>query len=122
MFTTENFKNQKASSRRRGYMAWTIPEQSRDQHARSSASEALLDFVLLRVVLLDFEGLDHHELAHLSLVQELDAPRNLGEEGVVFAAADIQPGFYTRATLANDDGAAGHNLPAECLESKPLRV
>ena len=26
------------------------------------------------------------------------------------------------ATLPNNDGAAGHDLPAECLEAKPLRI
>ena len=72
--------------------------------------------------LADFDGFDHYELAHLSLVQELDAARDLGEESVVFAAADVQSGFHAGATLSNNDGAAGHDLPAECLEAKPLRV
>ena len=72
--------------------------------------------------LADFDGLDHHELAHLSLVQELDAARDLGEESVVFAAADVQSRFHAGAALPNDDGAAGHDLPAECLEAKPLCV
>src|SRR5579864_2541889 len=43
--------------------------------------------------LLDFHRLDHHELAHRSLVQELDAPSDLGEERIVLAAADVQPGL-----------------------------
>ena len=34
----------------------------------------------------------------------------------------LSPGFTARATLPHDDGAAGHNLPAECLETKPLRI
>src|ERR1700730_2394634 len=72
--------------------------------------------------LLDFHGLDHDKLAHRTLVQELDAPGDLSEESVVFAAADIQPGLHPRATLPNNDGAAGHDLPAECLKPKPLRV
>src|SRR5260370_9276177 len=45
--------------------------------------------------LVHFDGLDHHELAHLSLVQELDASRDLGEERVFFAAADVQPRLHT---------------------------
>jgi hypothetical protein len=72
--------------------------------------------------LVDFDGLDHHELAHLSLVQELDASRDLGEEGIVFPAADVQPGLHARAALPHDDRSAGDQLSTECLESKPLRV
>src|SRR5437660_2556087 len=41
-------------------------------------------------LLVNLDRLDHHELAHLSLIQELDAPRDLGEESVVFSAADVQ--------------------------------
>ena len=73
-------------------------------------------------LLLYFHRLDHHELAHLSLVQEFDAARDLGEEGVIFAAADVQPRLHPRAALPDDDCPAGHQLPAECLESKPLRI
>src|SRR5579859_5368932 len=72
--------------------------------------------------LLDFHGLNHHELAHRALVQELDAARDFGKESVVFAAAHIQPGLYARAPLPHNDGAAGDDLPAKCLEAKPLRV
>ena len=34
----------------------------------------------------------------------------------------FSPGFTARAALPNNDGAAGHKLPAESFESKPLRV
>src|SRR5579864_3719176 len=96
----------KASSRRRGCAA------------RAPPPAMLWTFECL----LDFHRLNHHELAHGALVQELDAPRDFGEEGIVFAAADVQPWLYARAPLPHDDGAAGHDLPAECLEAKPLRV
>src|ERR1700692_1796204 len=45
--------------------------------------------------LLRFYGLrlDHHKFPHRSLVEELDAPRDLGEESVVFAASNVQPGL-----------------------------
>jgi hypothetical protein len=39
--------------------------------------------------LLHFYRFDHHELAHLSLVLELDAARNFGEESIVFAATYV---------------------------------
>ena len=72
--------------------------------------------------LVHFHGLDHHELAHLSLVQELDASRDFGKQSIVFAAADVQPRFHTSAALPHDDRPAGHDLTAESLESQPLRV
>jgi hypothetical protein len=73
-------------------------------------------------LLLCFERLDHHELAHGSAVFEYDFAADLGEERVVFSPAHIEPRLYARATLANDNGATRHDLTAECLESKTLRV
>src|SRR5216684_5776090 len=70
----------------------------------------------------DSLGLDHDKLPHRSLVEELDAPRDLGKEGVVFAASNVQSGLNPRAALADDDRAARHQLPAESLKAKPLRV
>src|ERR1700686_3684909 len=67
-------------------------------------------------------GLDHHKLPHRSLVEELDAPCDLGEESVVLTASNVQSRFHPRAALADDDCAARHQLPAESLEAKPLRV
>ncbi len=55
-------------------------------------------------------------------VEELDASRDLGEECVVFAASDVQSGLHPCAALADDDRAAWHQLPAESLKAKPLRV
>ena len=72
--------------------------------------------------LLDLYRLDHHELAHLSFVQELDAAGDLGEESIVLAAAHVQARLYARAPLPDDDGASGDDLSAERLKAKPLRV
>src|SRR5215469_6752602 len=72
--------------------------------------------------LLRFHGLDHDELAHAALIEELDASRDLGKERVVLAAADVEPGFYPGAALAHDDGSARHQLPAERFESQPLGI
>src|ERR1700682_2462908 len=72
--------------------------------------------------LLRFQWFDHHKLAHLSLVQELDPAGDLGEERVVFAATHVQPRLDRGAALPHDDGSARHDLPAECFKSKPLRV
>jgi len=74
--------------------------------------------------LLDFDrlGLDHHKLPHRSLVEKLDASRDLREKRVVFAAANIQPRLNPRAPLSDNDRAARHQLSAKSLKPKPLRV
>src|SRR6266849_10317166 len=70
----------------------------------------------------DSLGLDHHKFPHRSLVEELDAPRDLGEEGVVLATSNVQSRLHPSAALADNDRAARHQLSAESLEAKPLRV
>src|SRR5580693_1975527 len=53
---------------------------------------------------------------------ELDLPGHQGEQCVVVTAADTLAGVEVRATLADDDLARVHGLPAEALHAKPLRV
>src|ERR1700680_4812321 len=69
---------------------------------------------------LDSLGLDHHKLPHPLLVEELDAPRDVGEESVVVAASTVQPRLPPSAALADDDRPARPQLSAESLEAKPL--
>src|SRR5579864_517023 len=105
--TTNDYRpKENASSRRRGRVARALPP-----------ANALNLRHLLR-----FYGFDHHELAHGSLVHELDPARDLGKESIIFASADIEPRLHARAALPHNDGSTGHDLPAECLESKPLRI
>src|SRR5882724_3359496 len=61
---------------------------------------------LVKKELLSFDWLDHYELAHGPTVLELDAPADLGEKSVIFAAPNVQAGLHPRATLAHDDGAS----------------
>ena len=49
-------------------------------------------------------------------------PVIFGEKRIVFAAADVEAGLYPRAALTHDDRASGHDLPAESLKAKPLRI
>ena len=70
------------------------------------------------MLLLRFQRFDHDKLAHRSLVEELDASADLGEKGVVFAASHVQAGLHPGSALTHDDGAAGDNLSAECLEAQ----
>ena len=72
--------------------------------------------------LLGFYRLNHHELTHRALVCELDAARDLGEEGIVLAAAHIESGLYASAALPHDNRSTGDDLSAECLEAEPLRI
>src|SRR5271169_5759699 len=48
----------------------------------STSSGQALPAALTTKMLAHVHGFDHHEFAHLSLVQELDASRDLGEESV----------------------------------------
>ncbi len=73
-------------------------------------------------LLRNFHRLDHHELPHRALIQELDSSRDLGKQSIVLAAANVQSRLNARAALPHDDRAARHDLPAKCLKSKPLRV
>ena len=70
----------------------------------------------------DFGGVDVDEAAALALVLEADDAGDLGEEGVVLAAANVGAGLQRRSTLADDDGAAEDSLAAEALDAEPLGV
>src|SRR5579864_1823255 len=110
--------NQKASSQRRGYVARTcvaralLPAKARTLGQSSGQAG---DFALLR-----FDRLNHHELAHRTLVQKFDVARDLGKQRVVFSAAHVQPRFHTGPALPDNDGAARHDLPAESIKPQPL--
>lgn len=58
----------------------------------------------------------------LAAILESNHAGDLGEEGVVFAAANIQAGLQWCAALANDDAAAEDCLAAKYLYAEPLRV
>ena len=65
---------------------------------------------------------DVDEAAMLALVLELDDTADLGEEGVVFAATDVEAGLELGAALTDDDAAAEDGLAAEDLDAEPLGV
>ena len=70
----------------------------------------------------DFRWVDVDEATLLSTVLEADDAGDLGEEGVVLAAADVRAGLQRGSTLANDDGAAEDGLAAEALHAEPLCI
>ena len=72
--------------------------------------------------LLSLEGFDHDELSHRTAVLEDKAAADLRKEGVVLAAADVQARLNACSALPHDDRAARHQLSAEGLKAKPLRV
>ena len=69
-----------------------------------------------------FGGDDVDEAALLALVLELYDAGDLGVEGVVGAAADIEAGFVRCAALADEDAAAGDGLAVATLDAEPLGV
>ena len=70
----------------------------------------------------DFDRVDRDEAAMLATVLEADHAVDLGEQGVVLAAANVDAGLKRGATLANQDGAASDDLAAEALHAEALSV
>lgn len=70
----------------------------------------------------DCDGIDGDEAANLATVLEADYAVNLGEEGVVLAAAYVCAGLERGPTLTDEDGAAGDGFAAEALDAEPLCI
>jgi hypothetical protein len=66
--------------------------------------------------------LDADEPAQAAAVPELDHTGHLGEQRVILAPADVVAWFESGPSLAHNNRAARHQLPAENLYSQPLRV
>jgi hypothetical protein len=67
-------------------------------------------------------GDDVDEAALLALVLELHDAGDLGVEGVVGAAADVEAGLVRCAALADEDAAAGDGFAVAALDAEPLGV
>ena len=65
---------------------------------------------------------DADESALRALVFEAHDAVDDGKERIVLGAADILARLIVRAALANQNAAAGYDLPAESLDSEPLAV
>ena len=70
----------------------------------------------------EFGWIDIDKATMLALVLEADDAVDLGEEGVVLAAADVGAGLERGATLTDDDAATEDRLTTEYLDSEPLCV
>jgi len=70
----------------------------------------------------EFGGVDVDEAAVLPLVLEADNAVDLGEEGVVFAAAYVGAGLERGASLTDDDASTEDCLTAEYLDAEPLCI
>src|SRR5689334_4523812 len=68
------------------------------------------------------DGVDRDETPVLTAVLEADHAVDLGEQGIVLAAADVQAGLERGSALANQNGAAGDRLAGEALHAEALRV
>jgi hypothetical protein len=65
---------------------------------------------------------DHAHGAAPAPRAELDLPADQGEQGVIPAATDAEPGVEVRSVLADDDLARAHELAAESLDPESLGV
>lgn len=75
--------------------------------------------VKAKCVLQSSDGYDAYVLALLWALQvEKYATIDLGEEGVILAAADVVTRVETRATLPDDDVACGDDLSAIAFHTK----
>src|SRR5579872_2387023 len=74
---------------------------------KSLGPKARLDLRWM-TALLRFQGFDHHEFAHLAPVFETNVAGDLGKQGVVLTAANVEPRLHARAALPHDDRPAGH--------------
>jgi hypothetical protein len=75
-----------------------------------------------RTLSLLFGWLDEDEFSHLAFVHELHRAGDLGEQGVVFTATDVNASLITRTALTDDDRSARNQLTAENLYAKPLCI
>ena len=58
----------------------------------------------------------------IALVLKLHDAGDLGEERVVLAQPNVITGLQFRSALANQDGAAGDQLPVKPLHAQPLGI
>ena len=56
------------------------------------------------------------------LVERHQHFNDLGEQRVVLAKADVQPGLEAAAALADEDRPTGHDVAVVALDPEPLRV
>ncbi len=69
-----------------------------------------------------FGRVDVDKAAVLATVLEANHAADLGEEGVVLAAADVGAGLKRGSTLTDDNAATEDGLTTEYLDSEPLGV
>lgn len=67
-------------------------------------------------------GLDADELTLTTAIPEVNDSRNASEQRVILAEPNVLARFVLGAALPDQDGPAGHNLAAECLNTEPLSV
>src|SRR6185437_904880 len=68
------------------------------------------------------DRIDRDETADLATVLKADHAINLGEEGVVLAAAYVYAGLERCPALTDENGAAGDGFAAEALDAEPLCI
>src|SRR5208282_662033 len=69
-----------------------------------------------------FGRMDADEAPHAAFVLEFDEAGDLSEQGVVLAAAHVDAWLVLGAALADEDGAAAHELATEALHAQALAL
>src|SRR5437764_12530305 len=73
-------------------------------------------------VLIRRRGGQDADVAGVAAALELDDAVDLGKQRVVRAQPDVGAGLEAGAALADQDGAAGDELPAEALHAEHLGI
>src|SRR6187431_3232010 len=68
------------------------------------------------------DGFDADDPAVRAVVGELHAAGDLGEQGVILPAADVQARAEPATALTHENRAARHDVAVETLDSQPLRI
>src|SRR5207249_3372369 len=92
------------------------------QTAASAAARGDVNVDLVYKQFLLFQRVDADDAAVRAVVLEFHAPGDLREDCVVFAEAGVEAGPEAASALANDDGAAAHEIAVVRFDAKPLGV
>jgi hypothetical protein len=68
------------------------------------------------------DGMHADEAAARPVIFELHASGDFGEERIVLAEADVQPGSEPATALADENRAAGDDVAVVPLDAEPLRI
>src|SRR5579872_748109 len=69
-----------------------------------------------------FRRLHQHIPPAVTLIHKLNHPRDLGEQRIILASANIRAWLNAGAALPHNDRSTGDELPAKCLHAQTLCI